>query len=472
MGSEKVIYKKNIARQTKRKSSRRKNSKNVFKALFRLYTIDKRPFLLLVASLIFAIAAYFIPYGITPQSKSVPQTKKIITGKTVLSQSPNLIAKEYADFYQNKNYGGLWNLYASSYQNYIQTKIGKNNYLSFLQKKFSNVTVQKYSLSTCMNGQTIFPYGVERNYQHVCHLHINYSLVSPDASISAQLSDISLVPVVIAKIGKLYAIVGGGPTDLQAPVLFSNNVINHTLSVPVIMYHRIAPMPRRSDYTSNYDYLIDVGLTVTPENFTTQMDQLQIQGYHPISPNDLFNNLYYNLPLPDKPILLTFDDGRKSDFTNGLPILLAHHFTAMYMIPPYLTGKLVGYHNHNQYMTFADLQILAQDGMYIENHSLKHDRPLWNIPPVELVNEMNEANTMLFGTTHYPVQFVAYPGRWPYKNWNQLGPAEEVTEQVLSQMGFAMSFLDLGQNEALEDSMYPYQIPRIRGNNIAVLPLQ
>ena len=465
-----VIYK-----QKKKNAKKKKSlfSKKNFAKISKLFSKNKWLVLLFIAILFIWTADALIP------SHTYTNDKKITISPTSTAhnhsmniQSPADLANNYAADFKEKNFAAIWSLYAPSYQNFIKNKVGENTYLSFLQKKFNKITIANYRVNQCIAGQTIFPYGIERKFHTVCHTYISFALSSSNATISAQLSLFAKTPLVIAKKNNIYKIIGGGPTDLQAPVLFPDTIANNTDAVPVIMYHRIAPMPARSEFNTDYGYRLDVGLTVTPQNFASQMNDLQSKNYHTISPNDLFNNLYYHLPLPPNPILLTFDDGRLSAFTYGLPILLQHHFTATYFIPPYLSGKMFGLDNHNKYMSFAQLQILAEHGMYIENHSLKHDRPLWDIPPAALKQSLTTANSELFQTTKYPIQFIAYPGRWPYANWDQIGPAQLTTEQVLSQMGFATAFLDLGQNEALENSNYPYQVPRIRPGNMLILNLK
>ena len=364
-----------------------------------------------------------------------------------------------------KNYVAIWDQYAPSYRDFLQKTVGKEAYFKFLQQKFSDINYGTMSMTPCLNGQTIFPYGTERLYKHTCISYLKMSMTTQNSSAAAQLWTYASLPVILHKSGKSYQILGGGPTDLQAPVLYPQNIVSTTQHIPIVMYHLIQPIPSRSHYESNYGWRLDVGLTVTPESFASQLNLLQKQGYHPISPNDMFNNLYYGLPLPNKPILLTFDDGRISDFTYGLPLLLHHHFTAVFFIPPGLSGKVIGLDGHNTYMTFSQLKILAQDGMYIENHSLYHTQPLWDLAPSVLQLQLSQANNELESLTQYPIQYVAYDGTWPSRNWAQTTPAIQQTMTVLLHMGFALAFQDTGINLALEDTKLPFQIPRIRGIN-------
>lgn len=386
------------------------------------------------------------------------------TGKRVIAVSQSFTETYMQDLLEKK-YAQIWNLFAPSYQATILKAVGKNAYLSFLQHKFSDIHYGNISMTACESGQTVFPYGVERSYKDTCVSNVTMNLTTSNASVSSQLSSFEDLPVIFVKSGKKYQIVGGGPTDIQAPVLYPPYPVVNTIHVPIVMYHLIQPIPLRSHYESTYAWRLDVGLTVTPQAFANQIGLLQEQGYHPISPNDLFNNLYYNLPIPSKPIILSFDDGRISDFTNGLPILLQYHYPAIFFIPPALTGKIIGLDGHNTYMTYSQLKILTSDGMYVENHSLYHTLPLWQISPSSLQLQLSEANSDLYNTTHYPVQYIAYDGSWPTRNWEKTTPAIERTMTVLSSMGFTLAFQDTGNNVAIEKAQLPYQLPRIRGVN-------
>lgn len=439
-------YKKDKISKNKHPRSRLQKNNNIL-----LYIVI---FLLVIIIGFISFVSYHFYLS---QSKAKPIKQIVAVHKSFTEQ--------YMQDLLGKNYAEIWKLYAPTYQTFIQNTVGKNAYLSFLQQKFSDVHYGHISITPCVSGQTIFPYGVERSYNNTCVSYLKVSLTTQNASASSQLYVFSNLPVVLTKSGKTYQIVGGGPTDLQAPVLSPPSPVSNTKHIPIIMYHLIQPIPLRSHYESDYAWKLDVGLTVTPQAFSMQMDQLQKQGYHTISPNDLFNNLYYNLPLPSKPIILTFDDGRISDYTNGLPILLQHHYTAIFFIPPGLSGKVNGMDGHNTYMSLDQVKELTQDGMYVENHSLYHTAPLWNLKPSTLQLQLSEANSDLLNVTHYPIQFIAYDGSWPSRNWQKTTPAIQQTMNVLSNMGFILALQDTDRNDVIEDTQFPYQIPRVRGVN-------
>ncbi len=61
--------------------------------------------------------------------------------------------------------------------------------------------------------------------------------------------------------------------------------------------------------------------TVTPTNFVRQLDWLKNNGYHFVSMDQVVADYSGKKPLPDKAVLITFDDGYRSTYTNAYPIL-------------------------------------------------------------------------------------------------------------------------------------------------------
>lgn len=93
-------------------------------------------------------------------------------------------------------------------------------------------------------------------------------------------------------------------------------------AVPVLMYHHVSPSP---------------GLvTMTPENFRAQMRWLAGRGYTTIGCDDLARFLAGE-PLPDKSVLLTFDDGYLDNYVHAHPVLAEFGLRAALFI---ITGRI------------------------------------------------------------------------------------------------------------------------------------
>src|SRR5260221_3090993 len=86
-------------------------------------------------------------------------------------------------------------------------------------------------------------------------------------------------------------------------------VLGTSTQVPVLMYHYIRVNPDPNDK-------VGFNLSVTPWDFSAQLDWLAQHGYHSITLDDLGANLFYHIKLPPKPVVLTFDDGYRDFYTD------------------------------------------------------------------------------------------------------------------------------------------------------------
>ena len=83
--------------------------------------------------------------------------------------------------------------------------------------------------------------------------------------------------------------------------------------------------------------------------------------------------------IPDKLVVLTFDDGCKSQATFAAPILKAYGFGATF----YITEGLNFLTHKEAYMTWEDVRGLHDDGFEIGNHT-RHHRNVTQQPAEEL----------------------------------------------------------------------------------------
>jgi peptidoglycan/xylan/chitin deacetylase (PgdA/CDA1 family) len=86
-----------------------------------------------------------------------------------------------------------------------------------------------------------------------------------------------------------------------------------TATVPILMYHVIAPPPTGAPFP---------GLYVAPELFAAQMHALKSAGWTSVTLDELDAYWRRGVPLPPgKPIVISFDNGYQSQFTKALPVL-------------------------------------------------------------------------------------------------------------------------------------------------------
>lgn len=82
------------------------------------------------------------------------------------------------------------------------------------------------------------------------------------------------------------------------------------VEVPIIMYHSIL-----KDNSGSQKYI------VTPTQLESDLKYLKENGYTAVTVNDLIEYVYNQKPLPEKPIVLTFDDGYYNNYYYAYPLI-------------------------------------------------------------------------------------------------------------------------------------------------------
>lgn len=131
--------------------------------------------------------------------------------------------------------------------------------------------------------------------------------------------------------------------------------------VPVLCYHQIRDWTAK-DSKSAKDYIIPV------QTFKEHIKMLADSGYHSIQPDQLYNYLAYGDPLPEKPVMITFDDTDYDQFEVGNKELKKYGFKGVYFIMTVSIGKNGKY----RYMSASDIKELSDEGNTIGSHTYDH----------------------------------------------------------------------------------------------------
>lgn len=170
--------------------------------------------------------------------------------------------------------------------------------------------------------------------------------------------------------------------------------------VPILMYHYISDLPPDADV-----YRRD--LTVRPEVFAGHLDYLKQQGYSTVRLADIYETLTTGKPLPEKPIVLTFDDGYKDAYTNVLPMLLEYGFVGEFFVL-----ATPAHYEAPAYLTWDEIRAMADAGMSMQAHGRDH-YDLTNRPYDFLVYQILGSREAIEAHTDQPVRFFCYPsGRY------------------------------------------------------------
>ncbi len=182
---------------------------------------------------------------------------------------------------------------------------------------------------------------------------------------------------------------------LQKPKITLPSQINSGFGIPILTYHYVANNPNPNDRQRD-------ALSVSPDKFDLQMSYLSKNGYTPISIDTLYAIFSHRVISPQKPVVLTFDDGYQDFYSIVFPILSKYNFHAVSFIP---TGLMGG----SYYMTWSQIKEIQASGLVtFEDHTISHAN-LASLSYDAALKQMSDSKNELFAQTSYPVNFIAYP---------------------------------------------------------------
>lgn len=205
--------------------------------------------------------------------------------------------------------------------------------------------------------------------------------------------------------------------------------VQEGVRVPILMYHSIL-----KDSARQGKYV------VSPAVLAADLDALQQRGYETVTVSDLLAYVQDGTPLPDKAVMITFDDGYYNNYVYAYPLLQQRGMRAVVSIIGSQTALYTEEGTENAYWSHLRLDRLAemQDVFEVQNHS-------WNLHEYgerrgclrrrgeteasyeSLLREDTEQTQALLTGAGLPApQCYTYP----------FGACSEESERILKDMGF------------------------------------
>ncbi len=183
--------------------------------------------------------------------------------------------------------------------------------------------------------------------------------------------------------------------------------------VPVLCYHNItaAGAPASS------------ALYISGSELRRQMKALADSGYTSIRPGDLYNYLVAGSPLPNKPVLITFDDSHLEHFSIAAPVLEETGFRGTFFVMTVTIGK-------KGYLSAGQIADLHKRGHAIGCHTWDHPHISGEQEMPDAAKQLRSAKSTLEKITGAPVRSFAYP----FGAWNEAVVAQ------LQENGFQIAF--------------------------------
>ena len=204
-------------------------------------------------------------------------------------------------------------------------------------------------------------------------------------------------------------------------------------SVPVLMYHALESdnCPCGSDDPGELVYVVNV------DEFKKQINYLYENGYKTITSLDILAND----SLPEKPIMIGFDDGHESNYTMAMPILNEYGFKAEI----YITTGWIG---SPHYLASEQIIALYKNGMVIGSHGETH-RLFNDLSEAEIIEELVNSKSALESIIGEKIVIFAAPG----------GRYNEMTLRCLKDLNYKVAYTsDIG---VINEKTDKYKIPRI-----------
>ena len=163
-------------------------------------------------------------------------------------------------------------------------------------------------------------------------------------------------------------------------------------AVPILMYHVLGRPISGAPYPD---------LFVPRAEFRKEMDWLDRQGYQAVTLDEVEDAWFDDGTLPSKPIVISFDDGYRPQYTFAFPQLRRHGW------PGLLDLKAVGSDLYSH-----EVKRMIASGWELASHTINH-LDLTTLDPSQLESEVAGSREMLRREFHVAVDNFCYPaGRY------------------------------------------------------------
>ena len=173
--------------------------------------------------------------------------------------------------------------------------------------------------------------------------------------------------------------------------------------VPVIMYHDVLPQK-------------EVSWDNTPQEIVEHFELIKTQGLTPISLQQLVTHLQTGLPLPEKPIVLTFDDGYGGHYEYVYDLIKKYNYPAVFSIYTDGVGKDAIPNADRRpraprtHVSWEQLQEMKMNPLVeIVSHSVTHPLDMRKQTDEQLKRELGESKQVLESKLGIPMDYFTYP---------------------------------------------------------------
>lgn len=254
--------------------------------------------------------------------------------------------------------------------------------------------------------------------------------------IAAAVLVICFVAILFAVKGtKAPAVSSSTPVSVQAALSSSSSQTSsiieenfkYTKTIPILMYHSIA-------YEKNNI------LRVPKDKFDAEMKWLYDNGYKTITLDDVYNGIESGKGVPEKSVVITFDDGYVDNYQNAYPVLKKYGFTGTtFMITSSIDNP------HDGYLSSAQIKEMDADCLKVESHTVTHGY-LNKMSYEKQLKELKDSKAALEKLLGHEIKYLAYP----------TGKYDANTVKAAKEAGYKMCFKMNGGQGTVSDPQYEF----------------
>ena len=162
------------------------------------------------------------------------------------------------------------------------------------------------------------------------------------------------------------------------------------------MYHVLADPPPHAPFPELY---------VPPRDFAAEMSWLARHSFHAVTLQRVFDSWTKGTPLPEHPVVLSFDDGYRSDYRTGYRVLRARAWPGVLNLEVRNTTVSWG-------LSDRRVRTMIAAGWEVDAHTISHP-DLTTVDRARLEREVAGSRAVIRKRFGVPVAFFCYPaGRY------------------------------------------------------------
>lgn len=193
-------------------------------------------------------------------------------------------------------------------------------------------------------------------------------------------------------------------------------------SVPMLYYHSVNPSEANE-------------IIISPEKLKNQLMLIKSLGYNTITIDELNDYLTSNKNIPEKSIVISFDDGYMDNYTYAFPILKELNMKATIFL--ITSGIDDGY-----YLSSDQIKEMASYGIDFESHTVSHKK-LDTLTYEEQLSELKNSKITLENLLNKKINTIAYP----------FGAYNEDTIKAAKEANYTLAFTTKYGNIHIGDSL-------------------